>query len=128
MDAFIISERRERFEVTAQVHVMGDDLFVILYGGVKHIGAVAMAQSRPSLSNPRKSGATSSVFTYLGHKEDIIVKAVSEGIAKKLNKHVVVAAGIHWDELKAREIKVILDICGTLTKKVVTALQKEWLK
>ena len=103
----------------AHVSILGDDILVVLSGGVAHIGAVAMAQPRPSIADPRKAGATSSVYTYVGHKEDIIAKAMSETLAKGLNKKVVVVAGIHWDNLKDEEIEAIVKICREITEEVM---------
>lgn len=103
----------------AHVSILGNDILVVLSGGVAHIGAVAMAQPRPSIADPRKAGATSSVYTYIGHKEDIIAKAMSEKLAKVLNRKVVVVAGIHWDNLKDEEIEVIVKMCHEITEEVM---------
>ncbi len=124
MDTFTVSEKKGNLEVFGQVNVLGDDLLVILFGGVEHIGAVGMAQPRPSLSDPEKSAATSTVFTYIGHKEDIIVKAASEALAKNLNRKTVVAAGIHWDDLKPEDIENVAAICDALIKKVIIEMRK----
>jgi hypothetical protein len=105
------------------VNVLGNDVLVILYGGREHVGAAAMAQPRPGISDPQQIGATSSVFTYVGHKEDIIAKSMSEELARNLNKKVVVVAGIHWDDLNFEEIGTIADLCGELTKKVIAEVQ-----
>ena len=72
------SAKRGRFRIFARVDEMGEDLLVTIWGGVVHIGAVAMAAPRPSLRDPRRTSATSSVFTFPGHKEDVTVKMISE--------------------------------------------------
>ena len=66
-----------------------------------------MAVPRPSLRNPKRWSATSSNFTFVGHKEDTLVRKVSERLAARLKKNVVVVAGLHWDDLKAREIRKV---------------------
>jgi hypothetical protein len=71
-----------------------------------HIGAVGIAEPRPSLQDSRSWSATSSNFTFTGHKEDRLVKEVSEAIAAHLRKNVVVTAGIHWDALTPRELLI----------------------
>jgi hypothetical protein len=124
MDTFTLSERKIRFEVTAQVSTLGNDLLVVLCGGREHVGAAAMAQPRPGISDPQQIGATSSVFTYVGHKEDIIAKSMSEELARSLNKKVVVVAGVHWDNLDPEEIRTIIKVCSELTKKVIAEVQK----
>ena len=111
----------------AQMNFLGDDLLVILWGGEEHIGAVGMAQPRPSLSDPSRIGATSSVFTYVGHKEDVVVKMMSEGIAGGLNRKVVVVAGIHWDGITTEGIEIIMGLCGNILKKIVKEGRK-WKK
>ncbi|MBA4390020.1 MAG: hypothetical protein C0399_03685 [Syntrophus sp. (in: bacteria)] len=124
MDSWSISEKRGGFEVYAQVNIMGDDLLVVLSGGKIHIGAIAMAQPRPSLDDPKKISATSSVYTYVGHKEDVIVKSISEELSKELNRKAVVVAGIHWDKLALSDIKVITGICSRLTKRIIKEVGK----
>jgi hypothetical protein len=78
-----------------------------------------MAEPRPSLADPRKVGATSSVYTYLGHKEDITAKTMAEKLAKVLNRKVVVVAGIHWDNLRDEEIEIIVSLCHEITEDVM---------
>ena len=124
MNEWMISGKRGGFEVYAQVRIMGDDLLVVLSGGKIHIGAIAMAQPRPSLGNPDTISATSSVYTYVGHKEDVIVKAISEELSRELNRKTVVVAGIHWDKLALSDIKVITGICKRLTKKITGEVRK----
>jgi len=45
----------------------------------------------------------SSIFTFLGYKEDEVVKEVSEELASRLNRKVVVVAGMHWEGLQDEE-------------------------
>ena len=80
---------------------------------------MALALPRPSLRDKKKTSATSSVLTLLGHKEDVTAKTVSEALAAALKKNVVVTAGIHWDNLKAEEIEVIVRLTDRLTKKII---------
>jgi len=119
MNTFLSSQQKGRFELHAQVTILGKDILVVLAGGVAHIGAVAMAQPRPSLADPRKAGATSSVYTYVGHKEDSIAKTMAEKLSKALNRKVVVVAGIHWDNLRDEEIENIVGMCREITEEVM---------
>jgi hypothetical protein len=119
MNNFSVSQRKGRFELQAHISILGKDILVVLSGGVAHIGAVAMAQPRPSLADPRKAGATSSVYTYVGHREDVIAKAMSEKLVKILNRKVAVVAGIHWDNLKDEEIEIIVNMCQEITEEVM---------
>ena len=112
-------------EICAEAVWIGQDLLVYIWGGEKpHIGAVAMAQPRPSLADPAKVSATASVFTYLGHKEDELVKAAAEGLAAALDCKVVVAAGVHWDGLDAAGIGQIKAGCADLLARLLPKLKQ----
>ena len=119
MDDKVLSSKKGSFEVQARVMPMGDDLLVVLSGGKGHIGAGAMAEARPSLRDPGKTSATSSVFTYVGHKEDQIVKVVSEELSAKFGRKVVVVAGIHWNALTPGDIRTVKGLCRLLTRKII---------
>jgi len=118
------SEKRGKFEVFARVDLMGSDVLVTVWGGTAHVGAVAMAVPRPSLRDPEERSATASVFTFSGHKEDAVVKAFSEELSGRLGRHVVVAAGIHWDCLEPGEISQITEACEALKKRISLELEK----
>ncbi len=108
MKRFKVEIAEGPFKIHGYVHEMGQDLLVSLWGGTKpHIGAVGMATPRPSLKDDGKWSATSSNFTFIGHKEDMLVKKLSERLASQLKRNVVVVAGIHWDNLHSKEIRLI---------------------
>jgi gallate decarboxylase subunit D len=111
--------RKGRLRIEALVQEIGEDLLVAIWGGTRpHIGAVGIAVARPSLEDPRRWSATSSNFTFAGHKEDRLVKEVSEVIAATLRKNVVVTAGIHWEGLKAKELGVVQALTRQLARKI----------
>lgn len=106
---FTIQTETGAYDLTASVRWIGADLLVAIWGGEKpHIGAVAVAQPRPSLRDPEVTSATASVICNVGHKEDELVKAASEILASVLKTQVVVAAGIHWDNLDDEGIQTII--------------------
>ena len=106
---FTVRTHEGEYDITANVRLIGPDVLVAIWGGEKpHIGAVAMAQPRPSLKDPDITSATASVFTYVGHKEDDLSKAAAEILAATLNTNVVVTAGIHWDKLSQKGIQQII--------------------
>ena len=106
---FTIKTDTGAYDLTASVRWIGPDLLVAIWGGEKpHIGAVAVAQPRPSLKDPEVTSATASVICRVGHKEDELVKAASEILASVLKTQVVVAAGIHWDNLDPKDIQRII--------------------
>ena len=97
-----------RLKVQARCQEIGQDILISIWGGNRpHIGALGVALPRPSLRNPKRWSATSSNFTFVGHKEDTLVRKVSERLAARLKRNVVVVAGLHWDDLKAREIRKV---------------------
>jgi gallate decarboxylase subunit D len=117
--SFDVSESEGKLEVLAKVFELGPDCLVILWGGTRpHVGAVGMAQVRPSLRDPAQRAATSSVFTFVGHKEDMVAKMMSEELAKRLGRNTVVAAGIHWDDLADAEIKIITKLSQSILEKI----------
>ncbi len=103
-----VCTQQTSFVIEARALQIGADMLVCIWGGDRpHIGAVAAAQPRPSLADQNRRSATCSVLTYPGHKEDEVVKLVSERLSASLDTRVVVTAGIHWDELKQNEISII---------------------
>ena len=120
MKRITVTVKQGRFSLEALVASIGPDLLVSVWGGTHpHIGAVALALPRPSLQNRRKTSATASVLTILGHKEDVTAKMVSEALAAALKRNVVVTAGIHWDNLKPEEIGAINELTTQLVGKVI---------
>jgi hypothetical protein len=104
MKSFKVEISREGFKIHGFVQKLGKDLLISIWGGSHpHIGAVGMATPRPSLKNSKKWSATSSNFTFMNHKEDLLVKE----IASQTQAHVVVTAGLHWDNLSPHEITFI---------------------
>jgi hypothetical protein len=115
-----VSEGEGKFQVFAKVFELGPDCLVILWGGTRpHVGAVGMAQVRPSLRDPIQLAATSSVFTFVGHKEDVVAKMMSEDLSRRLGRNTVVAAGIHWDGLTDDDIKAITVLCQAIKEQII---------
>jgi hypothetical protein len=123
--SFAVSVRQGKLKVNAAIHEMGPDILVALWGGTyPHIGAVGMAQVRQSLKTPEETSATSSVFTFLGHKEDELTKPLAEEITRTLARNAIVVAGVHWDNLTDDEIKMVGKLCQKLTEKIIKKLSR----
>jgi hypothetical protein len=106
---FRIKTREEAYRLEASVQEIGKDLLIAIWGGDRpHIGAVAVAQPRPSLKDQSVRSATASVFCYVGHKDDVIAKEVAERLSAALNRNVTVTVGIHWDDLQEAGIKAVV--------------------
>ncbi len=123
--SFTVSVKQGKLKVNAAVHELGPDILVAIWGGTfPHIGAVGMAQVRQSLKTAEETSATSSVFTYLGHKEDELTKPIAEEITRTLARNAVVVAGVHWDGLADDEIKTVGKLCQRLTNKILKRLAR----
>ena len=106
---FTIETDTGAYDLAANVRSIGKDLLVAIWGGERpHIGAVAVAQPRPSLRDPDVTSASTSVFCFVGHKEDELAKAAAEILSATLDTAVVVTAGIHWDNLEEKAILKII--------------------
>jgi hypothetical protein len=126
MKKWELSTPEGEYRVHSLSVLIGDDLLTCLWGGTQpHIGAVGVALPRPSLADPLVPSSTSSVLTLLGHKEDTVVKAVSERLSAKLGKNVVVTAGLHWDQLDEDAIDGIVESCLWLAERIGQLVEKE---
>ncbi|MGW8320096.1 MAG: prenylated flavin chaperone LpdD [Thermodesulfobacteriota bacterium] len=123
---FLIATKEGQYDVEAHVRSLGEDLLVAISGGEKpHIGAVAVAQPRPSLKDPTVTSATVSVICCIGHKEDDLAKQAAEKLAASLNTRVVVTAGIHWDNLSEEGIQKVIRNCRVLLERIADRIEAE---
>lgn len=120
MKEFMLEISKGRFKIYGLVHEVGPDILVSIWGGTRpHIGAIGMAVPRRSLKNPRQWSATSSNFTFEGHKEDLLVKKISEKLATRMRRNVVVCAGVHWDGITSKEIQLIEDLIHKMSDNIL---------
>jgi hypothetical protein len=106
---FTLQTEEDAYNLSASVRLIGEDVLVAIWGGEKpHIGAVAVAQPRPSLRDAAVTSSSASVICLVGHKEDELAKAAAEILAAALETQVVVTAGIHWDNLAPEAIQRIV--------------------
>ena len=104
------------FDLEAAILRIGGDYLVAIWGGEKpHIGAVAAAQSG-------FARATASVICFPTHKEDEVVRMVSEKLADALDANVVVTAGMHWDNISKEGIGKVMDNTKILAGLILIAL------
>ncbi len=112
---FSIATKEGEFDLEAKVLKIGDDLLIAIWGGEQpHIGALAMSQPRPSISDQNITSSTTSVFTFVGHKEDELVKKFAGGLSASLEAKVVVSAGVHWDNIGVEGIRKVIENCQIL--------------
>ncbi|MBW1900743.1 MAG: hypothetical protein JRJ20_03820 [Deltaproteobacteria bacterium] len=124
---FTVKTDEGSYDLEAYARFIGNSLLVAIWGGEKpHIGAVSVAQPRPSLKDPGITSATSSVICLLGHKEDDLAKAGSEILASALNTEVVVTVGIHWDNLDGEGIKKVIRNAEVLLDVILDRISSEY--
>lgn len=117
---FHIKTDKEAYNIEAFVKEIGQDVLVAIWGGERHhIGAVAVAQPRPSLKNHRVISATASVFCYLGHKDDLVAKEAAERISSALNTNVTVTAGVHWENIDEVGMKNVMKNSRQLVQMII---------
>jgi hypothetical protein len=95
------------------------------FGAAKNYTSGQLLLRRGQLNRPATSSATSSVLTSIGHKEDVVVKSVAEALCARLGAHVVVTAGLHWDDLQERGVVAIRASCTELVDLVALALTRD---
>jgi len=123
---FSVKTNKGSYDIAARVMRIGEDLLVAVYGGEKpHIGAVAVAQPRPSLRDASRISSTASVFCRVGHKEDDLAKATAEVLSATLNTAVVVTAGIHWDDLDEAGIQTVIQNSRLLVEMILHQLAED---
>ena len=117
---FRLKTEREAYNLEAFVKEIGQDLLVAMWGGERpHIGAVAVAQPRPSLRDESVVSATASVFCYVGHKDDLLAKESAERISAALDRNVTVTVGIHWDDIDEAGIRAVLEHSRQLVNMII---------
>ena len=123
---FTIHTNEDEYNLSAHVRLIGDDILVAIWGGEKpHIGAVAAAQSSPSLKDPKVMSTTASVLCYSGHKEDELAKSAAKKLAAALDTKGVGTAGIHCDNISAGGIQKVIRNSEVLVTTVQERIQSE---
>ncbi len=124
---FMVKTSTGAYDIQAEVRRIGTDLLVAIWGGeMPHIGAVAVAQPRPSLRDPNVLSATASVICLPAHKEYEIAKTVAETLAAAFNTQVVVTAGIHWDDIPQAGIELVIANSKTLVSLILEQVASRW--
>jgi len=104
-----VSIGKGRYKIDLTAIITMDGLVVSIVGGDKpHVGAIAVGIPRPSLRDPSKLSATTSVFTLVGHKDDEVARPVAERLVKGLNQTVVVVAGMHIEGAEKEDIRKLI--------------------
>ena len=94
-------EGRGRTRLCLEVKKIGADTLLWLYGGKKHIGAVA-------LSYFQNNKIKTKLLTVPGHREAELAEALAYKAAKAYKATALATVGIHLDGITHLEIKQIL--------------------
>ncbi|MDT3424728.1 NAD(P)-dependent dehydrogenase (short-subunit alcohol dehydrogenase family) [Paenibacillus forsythiae] len=82
---------------------VGQDILLLITGGVRHIGAASTAY-------PGEHGALVTTSAVPGHKEHTISESVALKVAEALRRTVTVVMGIHYDDLSKEQIAQVVEI------------------
>ncbi len=104
------------YQISAHGQHIGNDLHVVITGGEQpHVGAVAVGSQSPD----EPDGIRVALITVPGHKEDVVVEKVARRLSRQLGITVLVAAGMHWDEIDKNGITQVLEHTDHLTEKIL---------
>lgn len=117
---FHIDAGEGTYLISAHGQYIGKDLHVVITGGEQpHVGAVAVG----SLSEEDEDGVHVALITVPGHKEDVVVEKAARRLARQLGITVLVAAGMHWDEIDKKGIAAVVENADLLTEKILHELR-----
>lgn len=95
---------RGRIRIGLYAARIGADLQVLVCGGRRHIGAIALATP----------GDDARVIGLAGHREGELAGELAGMLARELDCAVAVTCGIHYDDITAGEIKTALELAKGL--------------
>ncbi|WP_422447710.1 hypothetical protein [Thermoanaerobacterium sp. DL9XJH110] len=125
-EVFVETIGEGRLNLKAVVTVVPEGVNIYLGGGEKpHIGTVVISQPRQSLKCDGSISCTTSVFNLLGHKDDGIAIPLAEEICKKLNRLVVVTAGVHIENATIEDIERLKNSGRLLTDMILSHFIKK---
>ena len=107
-----------RTKLCLSAYSLGKDLVVLIYNEKAHLGAVAVGEY-----DRKEKRVSTSVFTRLGHKDDVVAQKAANLLGKHTKKPVCVVAGIHVDNITEAEIKQFLENSNKLVEDFIN----KWL-
>ena len=111
-------------DIWVEVVPSGNDCTITINGGKAHVGCVALAIPRPSLTGEGIS-ATVSVLNRTGHMDDAIACAVAKRIASARNCAVACSCGIHVDQASAETITQIRNVVPAIVEDILALLERK---
>ena len=130
MKEISLNTGKGKYQVCLHALFCGKDVSICIFGGdVPHIGAVAVAVPRKSLTGDGSDSASASVICITGHKEDEMARHTALRLSSKWQCNVTVSAGVHIDDVKKDDIAIlsknIEELMESLIDKVNKEIQKE---
>lgn len=108
MEAKSFSVGQPPYSVQGVLTLCGSDISLNIGGGVlPHIGAVAVAEPRPSLRQDGSRSASCSVLCMLGHKDDLLAREGAIKLAAATGSRTVVTVGLHIDNVTPKDIDIL---------------------
>ena len=111
-------------DIWGEVVPSGNDCTITINGGKAHVGCVALAIPRPSLTGEGIS-ATVSVLNRTGHMDDASAGAVAKRIASARNCAVACSCGIHVDQASAETITQIRNVVPAIVEDILALLERK---
>ncbi|WP_334351715.1 prenylated flavin chaperone LpdD [Companilactobacillus sp. HBUAS56257] len=114
---FSITE--ENYTMTANVEVIGKDLFIAITGGDNpHIGTVTTLTKDSDLQTIRYPSHDGRF-----HKDDVLAKRVGKVIQSQLPGSCTITAGVHVNHISKKQIAVSSSMAQNLGEQIKTWLQ-----
>ena len=119
------SGTRSGIDASIVAVVMKGGVVASLSGGdLPHVGAVALAEPRPSRKDSSKTSSSVSVLVRLGHKEDELARRLSGEMAASLDLPVVLSVGIHVDGATEAQIREAELLAVSLVSEAVPGMRR----
>jgi hypothetical protein len=123
-----VEEGFGKFKVFAEIFELGEDIIILVGGGEKpHVGSIAVAIPRESRKEKGKMSCTSSVYNFLGHKDEEIVRKLAEKICIATKRLVVCAGGVHVENASESDIEILLRNSERLGEKLVRLMVRSFV-
>lgn len=106
-------------DLQVELKEVGEDLLIMMTGGVRHIGAISTAYRAE-----RGPGFSVDTIRIPGHKEYLLTGEYALKAAEALDRQVTVMIGIHYPKLTQHEIDFIVQITREKLEIVLVELQQ----
>lgn len=100
-------ERNGIYVIAAIISVQNDYLITVTGGDKPHIGALSFGNNYEENNIALK-----------GHKELTFTRKMFLKLKNLCNGNILIAGGIHIDNISAEQIRQVLEICDVLTEKI----------